>query len=313
MFLGSGAFAVPILEVLAGAPEAKLVAVVTAPPRRSGRGLEERPSVVGAWAAERGTPVLTPRRLRDAEALAAVAAFRPDLLVLADYGRIVPHDWLELPPHGALNVHPSLLPRHRGAAPVPAAIIAGDAVTGTTLMRMDEGLDTGPIVAQRNVRLRGDETAPDLEERLAALGADLLRESLAGWLAGTLPAVPQTEAGMTLTRPLRREDGRLDPTLPAGQLERQVRAFQPWPGSFLETLAGGRLVVWQARPLPQFSRHTSEPGTLLAISDGLGFSTADGVLELLDVQRAGGRRMSGPELVRGRPAWIGERGLATSA
>lgn len=310
LFLGSGAFAVPIVKALAAAPEVLLVAVVTAPQRQSGRGLQERPSVVGAWAADQGVPVQTPRRLRDPEALAAVSALGPTLLVLADYGRIVPADWLALPTHGALNVHPSLLPRHRGAAPIPAAILAGDAFTGTTLMRMDEGLDTGPILAQRSLPLLGDETTPEVETRLAELGATLLRESLAGWLAGDLPAVPQTADGATLTRPLRREDGRLDPMRSATQLERQVRAYQPWPGSFLET-DGGRLVVWHGRVLPRPGtaeyEHTAEPGTLVAVQDGVGLTTSDGVLELLEVQRSGGRRMSGSELVRGRPGWVGER------
>lgn len=307
VFLGSGAFAVPIIEALLAAPEVQLVGVVTAPPRRSGRGLDERPSVVGAWGAQHGLPVQTPLRLRSAEAMAAVAALEPALLVLADYGRIVPPAWLDLPPHGALNVHPSLLPRHRGAAPIPGAILARDAVTGTTLMRMDEGLDTGPIVVQRSLPLRGDETAPELEARLASFGADLIRESLAGWLAGSLIPVPQPADGATLTRPLRREDGRLDPTLGAAQLERQVRAYQPWPGSFLET-DGGRMTVWRARVLPVTDYpHTGEHGTLVKVGYGLGLTTAEGVLELLEVQRSGGRRVSGSDLVRGRPAWIGER------
>lgn len=310
VFLGSGSFAVPIVEALSAAPEVRLVGVVTAPPRRSGRGLDERPSVVGTWAAERHLPVLTPRRLREPEALAAVAALDPALLVLADYGRIVPADWLALPPHGALNVHPSLLPRHRGAVPVPAAILAGDTVTGTTLMRMDEGLDTGPILAQRAVELRGNETAPELEDRLARIGADLLRESLAGWLSGDLQAVSQPVADVTLTRPLRREDGRLDPAVGSAQLERQVRAYQPWPGSFLETMAGGRLTVWRAQVLPPnavSAFRTAQPGTLVATGTGIALVTSDGLLDLLDVQRSGGRRVSGAELLRGRASWVGER------
>ena len=159
--------------------------------------------------------------------------------------------------------------------------------------------------------LRGDENAPDLEVALAAVGAALLRESLAGWLAGTLPAIPQSTEGVTLTHPLTREDGRLDPARGAAVLERQVRAYQPWPGSFLESADGGRLAVWRAgivawengaRPA-----NTDEAGTLVSLGAGLGLVTADGILELLEVQRSGGRRMSGAELFRGRPAWVGER------
>ena len=165
--------------------------------------------------------------------------------MLADYGRLVPSAVLDLPRHGALNLHPSLLPRHRGAAPIPAAILAGDAETGVTLMRMDEGLDTGPIVAQRRVPLSGDETAPELEGRLAEVAAELLVATLPAWLAGRLDATPQPEDGATLTRPLRREDGRLDPVRRRRELERQVRAYQPWPGSFLDD-GPTRLIVWQA-------------------------------------------------------------------
>jgi methionyl-tRNA formyltransferase len=321
VFLGSGAFALPIVRELAESPDADLVGVVTAPPRSSGRGLAEAPSPVGAWAADAaaGLALLTPTRLRDPEALAAVEALRPELLVLADYGRIVPAAWLELPRLGALNVHPSLLPRHRGASPVAAAILAGDERTGTTLMRMDEGVDTGPIVVQRAVPLHGDEEAPELEARLAELGAALLREALPEWVAGDLEARPQPEAGASATRPLKRADGRLRPERSAAELERQVRAYQPWPGSFLET-EGGRLAVWRARAIPADepgaqAPHDREPGTsgpvvsgmLVPVGDGLGLATTGGILELVDVQRAGGRRMSGAELLRGRRAWLGER------
>lgn len=315
VFLGSGAFAVPIAEALAAAPETEVVGVVTAPPRRSGRGLAEGPTPVGAWAAARGLLVFTPRSLRDPQALPAVAALRPSLFVLADYGRIVPAEWLALPRQGALNVHPSLLPRHRGASPIPAAILAGDTSTGVTLMRMDEGLDTGPIVAQRERPLQGDELAPYLEAELASMGAALLQQSLRGWLAGTMPAVAQPQAGATLTRPLTREQGRLDPGIGAAALARQVRAFQPWPGSFVETDAG-RLVVWRASARPsrrgRSSRGTTaEPGTLVPIDRGLGLATSDGVLELLEVQRSGGRRIPGGELLRGHPGWLGHRILST--
>ena len=169
----------------------------------------------------------------------------PGLIVLADYGRLVPSAVLDLPRHGALNLHPSLLPRHRGASPIPAAILEGDAETGVTLMRMDEGLDTGPIVATRRVALGGDETAPELEGLLAELGAELLVATLPAWVAGRIDATPQAESGATLTRPLRRDDGRLDAASSAARLARQVRAYQPWPGSFLDD-GPTRLIVWRA-------------------------------------------------------------------
>ncbi len=190
VFLGSGGFAVPIVRALQSAPEVDLTCVITAPPRPAKRGMGLVASPVGEWAAATAVPQLTPRRLRDAEALDQLRELDPALLVLADYGRLVPGDWLALPAHGALNVHPSLLPRHRGAAPIPAAILSGDLETGVTLMRMDEGLDTGPIIARVRVPLHGDEVAPELEERLSEDGARLLRDNLAGWLDGTLPADP---------------------------------------------------------------------------------------------------------------------------
>jgi methionyl-tRNA formyltransferase len=304
VFLGSGAFAVPILAALASNAGVALTAVITAPARPAGRGGALKPSPVGAWAAARDITVLTPGRLRDPATLDAIRALAPDLLVLADYGRLVPPALLDLPPHGALNLHPSLLPRHRGATPVPAAILAGDGETGVTLMRMDEGLDTGPIVAQRRVPLTGDETAPELETRLSRLAAELLADTLPAWLRGEIDARPQDQAVATLTRPLRREDGALDPRRPARELERQVRAYQPWPGSYLDTDAG-RIIAWRVEVLG--APGAGSPGRLVALDGGLALITQDGLLHLLDVQPAGGRRMSGAALLRGRPNLIGSR------
>ena len=301
VFLGSGAFAVPSLRALAGRPEIELIAVVTAPPRPAGRRHEPNPTPVDHAARELGIePVLTPTRLRDPEAIEAVLARSPDLAVLADYGQIVPAALLEMP-HGALNLHPSLLPRHRGATPVPAAILAGDHATGVTLMRMDAGLDTGPIVAQTRWALDGDETAPELEMDLANEAAQLLSRSLEAWLAGELEATPQPSEDATLTRPLRREDGRLDPwTRTAAELERQVRAYQPWPGSFVDTPLG-RLVIRAAAVEP--ADIAGEPGSV----DARGLLTSDGRLRPVDVQPAGGRPMRWDDYVRGRPAIVGSR------
>jgi methionyl-tRNA formyltransferase len=303
LFFGSGAFAVPILDALAGSPEVDVVAVVTAPPRASGRGVKLRQTPIAEAATGLGLQVVTPTRLRDAATLAGIASLDPGLIVLADYGRLVPGVLLDLPRHGALNVHPSLLPRHRGASPVPAAILAGDAETGVTLMRMDEGLDTGPIVSTRRVPLDGDETAPELEGRLALIGADLLIDTLPGWLAGRVAAVPQPRDGVTLTRPLRREDGRLDPASPAVTLERQVRAYQPWPGSFLED-GSTRIIVWAASahepPEAGAGPGPAGIGSLVSDGDSLALVTADGWLRLDEVQPAGRGRMSGPAYRRGR-------------
>jgi methionyl-tRNA formyltransferase len=303
IFLGTGTFAVPILAALADQPTVDVVAVVTAPQRQGSRGRPTDPPVA-AWATEHGLPMLRPDRLRAPDALAQVADLQPELLVLADYGQIVPSALLDLPARGALNVHPSLLPRHRGATPIPAAILAGDAETGVTLMRMDAGLDSGPVVAQVRTALSSTETAPDLEAELADLGARLLVVTLPHWLAGEIEPEVQDERAATMTRPLRREDGRLDPSQTATQLERQVRAYQPWPGTFVETSAG-RLTLWSAR-VGEARPKDVAVGTLLRAPDaGMALAAGDALLELDDVQPAGGRRMSAAELLRGRPALAG--------
>jgi methionyl-tRNA formyltransferase len=302
VFLGSGVFGVPALRMLAAHSAVELVGVVTSPERAVGRRQALTPTPIGALAAELGlAPVLTPVRLRAAESLAAVLALRPALAVLVDYGQLVPAPLLGLP-HGALNLHPSALPRWRGASPIPATILAGDAATAVTLMRMDEGLDTGPIVAREPVALAGDETAPALEAHLAAIAAGLLERSLGPWLAGQLPAVPQTPVGATLTRPLRREDGRLDPSRPAAQLERAVRAYDPWPGTFLE-LAEGRLVVSSASVAAAGPGDVQ--GRLVRHGDRPALATADGRLVLMRVTPPGRRPMPGADWLRGYRGLVG--------
>lgn len=298
VFFGSGDFAVPILEALVAWSGARVVGVVTTPARPAGRHATLRPTPVAVRAEALGLRVQTPDRLRDPSAQARIAELVPDLMVLADYGRMVPQALLDLPPHGALNLHPSLLPRHRGATPVPAAIAAGDVETGVSLMRMDAGIDTGPLVAQLRVSLDGTEVAPELERRLAGVAAELLVSSLPGWLAGALPAVPQPDQGATLTRPLRREDARLDPSRPAVELERRIRAFQPWPGAWIEQ-PGGRLIVSAAHVGPP-ATGDHVPGTLVAAGPDIALVTARGTLILDVVQPAGRRPMPGRDHRRGR-------------
>ncbi len=330
VFLGTGAFAIPILDVLAASGDIRIVGVVTGPPRPAGRGERMRRSPVAQRADALGiAPILEPPRLRSEQAVADVLALAPALLVLADYGQIVPAELLDRPRHGALNLHPSLLPRHRGASPIPAAILAGDRQTGVTLMRMDVGLDVGPVVAQVAVPLDGTETAPQLEALLAIEAAELLRAAIPDWLAGRRQARPQAAEGVTLTRLLRREQGRLDPERDAVALERQVRAYQPWPGTWCDTVAG-RLIVWAARPLvvargdpgplaggdhdplaTTAPQATASPagslGLIVPDGDGLAVLVADGGLRLDEVQLAGGRRMPSAALRRGHPELSGSR------
>jgi methionyl-tRNA formyltransferase len=303
VFLGSGGFGIDALRRVVDHPDIDLVGVVTGPPRPAGRHRRLIPTDIETAARALGArTVLTPERLRAPEAIAAILGLGPELAVLADYGQLVPPALLELR-HSALNLHPSLLPRHRGATPIPAAILAGDTETGVTLMRMDEGLDTGPIVAQRRVGLTGTETAPALEAALETIAGTLLGECLRPWLRGEIAARQQPADGATLTRPLRREDGRLDATRPAAELERHVRAYQPWPGSFVDTTAG-RLVVWAAVVGGATDR---APGTF----GRDGFATVDGELLLREVQPAGGGRMPWDAFVRGHPGILGSAALAS--
>ena len=302
VYLGSGAFGAPALRRLAAHPRIELVSVVTAPPRPAGRHGTLTRTPIGVLADELGIAVvLVPERLRAPEAIAAVLALEPGLAVLADYGQIVPPALLDLP-HGALNLHPSALPRWRGASPIPATILAGDRATAVTLMRMDAGLDTGPVVAQAVEQLRGDETAPALEAVLAEVAADLLDRSLGPWLRGDLPPAPQAADGATLTRPLRRADGLLDPARSAAELERQVRAYQPWPGTFID-VEGTRLVVNAAALAPAEPGDTQ--GRLVLAGDRPALCTAGDRLILERVTAPGKRTMSGAAWLRGRRDPIG--------
>ncbi len=305
VFVGSGGFGRAALRALAALPDdapARLVGVVTAPPRPVGRSARPASTPIGALAAELGVgPVLTPERLRDPIAVGVILDLRPDLLVVADYGRIVPPALLELP-HGALNLHPSRLPRHRGASPIAATILAGDPDTAVTLIRMDEGVDSGPIVAvSEPVAVPPDVTAPELEALLEPIAAELLTASLGPWLAGAIALRPQAGEGATMTRRLRREDGRLDPGRPASVLERAVRAYRPWPGTFIETDRGERIAVLRAAHAA--GRPDDVPGRLVADDEGLALTTSDGRLRLVEVQPAGGRPMPADAFLRGRPGF----------
>ena len=304
VFFGSGAFGLPALRALRAAPlrdVVELVGVVSVPDRPAGRAGHPTAVPAAAAAAELGLPVVQPARLRDPEAVAAVAALGADVAILADYGRLVPAAILATPRRGFLNLHPSLLPRHRGATPVAGTILAGDAEAGVTLFEMDAGLDTGPIVAQASWRLGGYETTPELEARAARAAAALLASELGPWLAGARPARAQDDAAATLTRPWRREDGRLDPALGAAALERRVRALAPWPGTFIET-ASGRLSVRTATVAAP--RPGDAAGRLVGHDDGLALTTAAGRLVFVEVQPAGGRPMAATDYRRGHPSVV---------
>ncbi len=244
-FLGTGPFGVPLLARVADLTDA--LVVVSQPDRPAGRGLQSRPSPIAAWARQHDLPVETPRRLRSDEARQALDRFAPDGLLLVAYGQLVPDHLLALGERPPLNVHPSLLPRHRGAAPVASTILAGDPTGGLSLMVMTPELDAGPIAAQWPVTLTGRETTPELEARLSELAADVVPSELERWANGTLEAEPQDPKQATVIRPFHRADGWLDWRKPAEHLDRQVRAMQPWPGAWT-TIDGKRLHVRAAHP-----------------------------------------------------------------
>jgi methionyl-tRNA formyltransferase len=244
VFLGTPAFAVPSLDALARAGH-EILAVVAQPDRPAGRGNALREPATKAWARGRGVPVLQPEKVRDGALAAALAALRPDVLCVAAYGRILGKDLLELAPHGALNVHGSLLPKYRGAAPIQWAIARGEAETGVSIMQMDEGLDTGDVLLQRVLPIAPADTAESLAPRLAALGGEALVEAIAALEAGTILPVSQDASRATLAPILEREHGKLEWTRPAKELHDRLRGFTPWPGTWT-TLDGKVLKVLEA-------------------------------------------------------------------
>jgi methionyl-tRNA formyltransferase len=270
VFLGSGTFGVPLLERLPEQVDALLV--VSRPDRPAGRGLRERGSPVASAARAQGMELVTPPRLRSPEAREAIAGFRPDGLLLVAYGELVPGDLLTAAPRPPLNVHPSLLPRHRGADPVASTILAGDTEAGVSLMIMVERLDAGPLVGQWRIPLTGREEAPALEARLAELAAERVPSRLEDWAAGKLEAQEQDESRATYRPPFRRRDGWIDWRQSADEIDRQVRALQPWPGAWT-MLDGRRLHVRRARPvggLPGLPIGSLLPGTPPVIACGIG-------------------------------------------
>ncbi|MCY3920174.1 MAG: methionyl-tRNA formyltransferase [Chloroflexi bacterium] len=302
-FFGSPDFAVPTLTSLIESPYRPCV-VVTQPDRPAGRGRTPRPSPVKVVAQNAGIDVLQPARLRDPEATAALAEYGPELQVIAAYGQILRPDVLALPRFGTLNVHASLLPRWRGASPVAAAILAGDAETGATIMLVDEGEDTGDILTARAEAIRPDDDAGSLGDRLAALGASLLLETIPAWLAGEIAPRPQDASRATRARRLRKAQGRIDWTRPAAEIARQVRAFSPWPGATTR-LRADDLRIWRARA--EGAGAAGPPGTVIGVGETIDVATGDGLLRVERLQRAGKRAMDARAFANGEPDLPGQR------
>jgi methionyl-tRNA formyltransferase len=290
VFLGSGAFAIPSLQALADAGH-QIAAVVTQPDREKGRGRSLQPPPVKPVAEALGLPVLQPPRIRAPEAQEALRALAPELQVVVAYGQILPRSVIDLAPRGTINVHSSLLPRYRGAAPIHWAVVNGEAETGVTTMMIDEGLDTGPILLSRATAIGPEETTPELEARLARLGGALLIETIDGLARGTVSPLPQDHAAATIARMLRKEDGRIDWTTPAETIARRVRGLQPWPGT-VTSFAGSDVKVLRATPVAARAG-AAVPGTVIAIDDGIVVACGgETLLRLLEVQPASRRAMT---------------------
>ena len=285
VFMGSPEAAVPVLRAATRVGE--VVGVFSQPDRPAGRGRRLCSPPVAVVARELGLTVHQPPGVRRPEVRELLAALRPDVILVVAYGRILPPPILEAAPRGCLNVHFSLLPRHRGAAPVAHAILAGDERTGVTLMQLDAGLDTGPTLARREVAIGSEETAGELTARLAVVGAELVELELPRWVAGELAARPQPAAGATLAPPLDKCDGAICWDRPAAEVQRRIRAVTPWPGAF-GYLGGRRIIVHRARLLP----HLPSPGAGVVLTEArrLAVGTADACVELLELQREGGKR-----------------------
>lgn len=294
--MGSPDFAVPALRALAA--DYAVIGVITQPDRPAGRGNLLTPPPVKAAAQELGLEILQPEKLRQPEAMQKLREWNPDLIVVAAFGQILRPEVLSLPRHGCINIHASLLPRHRGAAPIQAAILAGDQETGITIMLMDPGIDTGPTLARRAIDILPADTGGSLFEKLSTLGGDLLIETLPRYLGGELRPQPQPAEGATYAPMLKKEDGLLDFTRPAAELERKIRAFSPWPGTFM---------VWQGAPLKiqrgSLNASITEAGKRVILNGCPAVGTGAGTLVLEEIQPAGKKSMPGKAFLAGARNW----------
>lgn len=302
VFAGTPEFAVAGMQALCRAGH-ELTLVLTQPDRPSGRGLAPAPSPVKRAATALGVEVLQPITLGDSAVQSRIRAARPDVLIVAAYGLILPQPLLDIPKHGALNIHASLLPRWRGAAPIQRAIMAGDSVTGVCIMQMDAGLDTGPVLLRAETPIGPEDTAGTLHDRLALLGATLLVDALRGLEQGIISPSPQASAGVTYAPKIAKSEARIDWARPALETGRQIRAFNPFPGA-VARIRDTEIKVWRAGILAG----SGVPGAVLRVgSEGIVVACGTAALELIELQRAGGKRLAAGELLHGFPIAVGER------
>lgn len=296
VFMGTPGFALPTLRVLFDAG-VDLVGVYTQPDRPKGRGNVLTPPPVKTLALEHAVPVFQPVKLREPGVVEGLKELAPDLIVVVAFGQILPKGVLEIPRYGCINVHASLLPRYRGAAPINKAIMDGEEVTGVTTMLMDVGLDTGPMLVKKTLPVGSETTAGELHDRLAELGAEAMRETLSRLCAGTLYPEPQDDSLSTYAPMLKKEDGRIDWSRPAAEIHNRVRGLDPWPGAYT-CLAGEVLKI--ARTLPEPG--TGEPGTVLSAGpDGVRIACGEGILLARELQLPGKKRLPASEFLKGRP------------
>lgn len=306
--MGTAELACASLDALAKSPDFHIVAVVTQPDKPKGRDLKLQPSAVKALALKLNLPVLQPTKARAEEFVASLRDSQPDLIVVVAYGQILSQSILDIPRLGCLNVHTSLLPKYRGAAPIQWAILNDEPETGVTIMQMDAGLDTGDILTQTQTPIQPDDNSQTLHDRLAILGAELLLETIPNRAADSILPTKQPEEGSSYARKISKEDGKLNWNAPARKLWNQIRAFTPWPGAFTFQNAGENkrlLKIWQADIVENLS---GEPGKILqADKSGIVVACGENALRILTLQREGGKRLGAQEFLAGHPMQAGEK------
>jgi methionyl-tRNA formyltransferase len=302
IFFGTPNFAIPTLKYLLQGPD-EVIAVVTQPDREKGRGRKVIPSPVKELCLQHGLTLLQPEKVREEAFQEKMRSLQPELFVVAAYGQILPKSLLKIPKHGAVNVHASLLPKYRGAAPIPWAILKGERLTGVTTMMMDEGMDTGDILLQIEIPIGEEETGETLHDRLALLGAQLLLETVRGMKAGNLHPIPQDHSKATYAPPLKKEDGRIDWSKEAKEIDRQVRAFNPWPGAFTEW-NGQLLKIYRGEV--RGKKSTGKAGIVAWVGlDFIEVETSKDFFLIKEVQLEGKRRMGVREFISGHPITVG--------
>ncbi len=308
IFMGTPPLAAMILGTLLGRREFQIIAIVTQPDQPKGRDLKLQPSAVKELALKHGLLLLQPTRAREESFITQVRTLSPDLIVVAAYGQILPQALLDVPRLGCLNVHTSLLPKYRGAAPIQWAILNGDAETGVTIMKMDAGLDTGAIVSEQRTPILPDDDSQVLHDRLARIGGELLVRTIPEFAAGNLVPVPQPPEGATYARKIKKEDGRLDWSQPARVLWNRVRGLTPWPGTFTTLQTGtatSLLKIWRVEPLDDAS---GAPGEIISTEqEALVVACGQGALRVLELQREGGKRLGAAPFLAGHPLRVGDR------